>query len=332
MNNDASSILTVTMNPAVDKTYYVPYFGKGCMVRVMNFRELPGGKGINVTRVLHTLGYPVLATGFLGGRNGVWIEARLLEEGIASDFIKIPGETRATLTIVEETSGLVTELLEAGPVIDSVYADMFLTNVGTLAKRARFVTLSGSLPQGLAADFYAQVVERVQVQGALACVDTSGEALRLSLGAQPYLVKVNQSEFADMIGDTRAEKSETMKDRLRKDSVATSQEFALQLQKFRETHCQIAVVTFGPDGSVACDGQGVWYVSSPRVNTVNAVGSGDSFFAGLVGGLLDGLAVSDALALASAAGASNAAHPGAGQVNQRQVKELKELVRVVRLL
>ena len=332
----AAGVLTVTANPAVDKTYFVERFEKGAMTRVGLVRDMPGGKGINVSRVMHTLGYPVLATGFLGGKNGEWIESRLIEGGLSCDFVQGLGETRTTLAIVEEKSGQVTELLEAGPAVDSAKANELLAKVESLAKNKRFVTLSGSLPKGLPTDYYAQLVERVQRQGALACIDTSGEALRLAMAAKPYLVKVNHVEFAELIGKSAERPIQVNQESVRESGETPAGEsddvkWMRQLEKFRENTCEVLIVTRGVEGSYACDESGVWHVSTPKVNTVNAVGSGDAFLAGLVGGFLDGPSLPQALSQASAAGASNAAKQGAGLVDVKEVLELRQQVHVRRL-
>lgn len=322
-----TGVLTVTANPAVDKTYFVDGFEKGAMTRVGLVQDTPGGKGINVARVLHTLGYPVLATGFLGGENGEWIENQLNESKLTCDFVQVQGETRTTLAIVEEKSGEVTEFLETGPEVDYVAADALLAKVESLATSRRFVTLSGSMPRGLPPNYYAQLVALVQKQGALACIDTSNEALRLAIAAKPYLVKINHVEFADLMAalDEQPAGESVLGRRVGESEEAR---WVRQLQKFRKDTCEVLIVTHGVHGSYACDKTGVWHVSTPEVKTVNAVGSGDAFLAGLVGGFHDGLCLPEALTQASAAGASNAEEQGAGHVTVTKVHELREKVRI----
>lgn len=309
------AVLTVTVNPAIDKTYWLDELQTGVVNRVSAVTQLPGGKGNNVLRVLKELGVEAIGTGYLAGANGRWIAEQLTLSGIDHDFYWIPGETRTTVNIIEHKCGINTELLEPGPVVEPGDIRGFLVHAGRLLEQVGHVTISGSLAPGLPVDFYASLVELASAAGVKTYVDTSAEALRKVLQARPYVVKINQTEFEQWLGV----------------SLANQAEIRDGLQRLRNEGCTIAVVTLGAKGCYACSDTGTWYVSSVPVDLVNAVGSGDAFLAGMVSGFVTGLPLSDALTLAIAAGASNAAHPSAGQVDTTQIAQLRHNVVVTEL-
>lgn len=308
-------ILTLTLNPAIDKTYIVEMFEKGKMKRISDVIQYPGGKGLNVLRVLNKLGYPAMGSGFLGGYSGKWIIDQLNKENLQNNFFWISGETRTTLTIIETGVSSTTELLEGGPVILDEEAKQFLKTIEQLCAKFSFVTISGSLAKGLPIDYYAKIAGSIGKSNAKACVDTSGEALRSVLKSHPYLIKINDKEFSDWVGS----------------EVITQEQIINGIQRLRDAGCEIAVITFGAQGSYACSKDGVWFLTTPKIDVVNAVGSGDSFFAGLVGGLAENLPISEALALASAAGASNAKHQGAGQIDPHEIPNLIKEIKLTKL-
>jgi tagatose 6-phosphate kinase len=307
---DSKLVVTVTVNPAIDKTYFIHELSAGTLHRVQEVLQLAGGKGLNVARVLHELDVDCAATGFLAGTSGEWIAGQLSATGMREAFVRMRGETRTTLAVVER-EGRVTELLEAGPTVPAEAATELMDVVQRLASTAAYATISGSLAPGLPPEYYRSIVTAVQRQGVHACVDTSGPALQNVLEARPYLVKINHHELADWSGQANA----------------SAENLRESLQRLQQ-HCTIALVTAGADGSYAYDGHTFWQVTAPSVNALNPTGSGDAFLAGLVAGLARGESLHQALRVAVAAGASNAAHRGAGEIDVGQVKQLVPQVQV----
>ncbi len=303
-------IITVTLNPAIDKTYAVDEFRAGEMMRVSSMTQLPGGKGVNVLRVLLSLGQRAVAMGFLGGAAGEWMLHALEREGLPHDFDRINGETRTTVTVVDRSNSRVTELLEPGPVVSSPESAVFLTRMRKRAAHASYVTISGSMAAGLSPDYGAQLVQGIQEAGAKACVDASGEALNHAILAHPYLLKVNDRELAEWYG----------RPLVHEDSHVAA------LRALREKGCEVVAVTLGESGSYLCDRSGVWHFSAPAVKAMNPTGSGDAFLAGLVGGLALGETLHEAMALAAGAGASNAEQRGAGQIHAEDAWRLARTV------
>ena len=151
-------ILTVTLNPAVDKTYRTGELFPGRVNRMRSVDNIPGGKGINVSKILRQYNYEVTATGFLGGYQGRWMEAQLDRLRIRSAFIRVEEETRSSMNIVAD-NGYVTEILEPGPHISDTSLKEFMKNFVLLAEESSLVILSGSAAPGIPSDIYARLIQ-----------------------------------------------------------------------------------------------------------------------------------------------------------------------------
>lgn len=305
-------ILTVTLNPAIDKTYTLPGFKQGSVWRAQEVRALPGGKGLNVTRVLRTMGARVRATGFLAGHNGRWVQSALEEMEIASDFVWVDGETRLCLTIVDPDNRMITELRESGPTLNEHYLEKFRAHLASLLDQSKVVVFSGSLPPGLPLETYRVLVDDVRRAGKRTVLDTSGEAFATALCAHPDIVKPNRAELEAWWGRPCS-------------SVADALGAAQELQ--RKTGGW-AVVSLGEDGAVLCSSRGVWHAPALTVKAVNTVGCGDAMVAGLAMALVEDRDEEAALCLATALAASNAEHPEGGIVDPADVEEWAKKVRV----
>src|SRR6201990_3448363 len=151
-------IITVTLNAAIDKTLAVPNFRLGRRHRAVEQTSMAGGKGVNVARALKSLGQPVIATGVAGGPNGTTISEQLPEEAILNDFVRIREESRMSTAVVDPTSGEQTEINERGPLVTEAELELFVDKLLYLAKGAAVCVFSGSLPRGVPADLYANLI------------------------------------------------------------------------------------------------------------------------------------------------------------------------------
>ncbi|MCU7728594.1 PfkB family carbohydrate kinase [Actinoplanes sp. KI2] len=190
-------IVTVTLNPALDLTYAVDALVPHGTHRVATVAERPGGKGLNVARVLHALGEPVLATGLLGGTTGGRVAHLLAAEGVRSSFTPIAGETRRTVAVVDRADA--TGFWEPGPTVTPAEWSAFVAEFRELLGPATVVTLSGSLPQGVPIDAYASLIALATAAGVPTVLDTSGPALRAGLLAGPSVAKPNADELAALL-------------------------------------------------------------------------------------------------------------------------------------
>jgi tagatose 6-phosphate kinase len=302
------SLLTVTLNACVDKTYTVPGFALDRVHRPAETLITAGGKGINVSRVYHLLGAETTATGFLGGANGEWLRRAILGEGTAPEFVFVSEESRVCIAIMDPVGGTQTELNENGPQIVSEDVDALFACLRELLPHHRVVVISGSMPPGTPVDVYADIIRLAQGEFDVPVIlDSSGEALAQGVEARPWLVKPNIHELA-VLGIAQKDVGEA--------AVALRVQFRVPM----------ALVTDGARGAALATEEGVWKAVPPPITAASAVGSGDSLTAAFVWAIENGYTVSEALRLGVAAGAANATTYGAGQFPRSLVFELAERV------
>ncbi|MGC8784624.1 MAG: 1-phosphofructokinase [Armatimonadota bacterium] len=300
------AVLTVTLNAAVDKTYRVEGFCLDRVFRVEAGRVVAGGKGINVARVLHTLGVPVMATGFLGGHNGAFILDSLKQESIPGDFVWTQGESRVCLAVIDPVAGTQTELNEIGPVIHPEEVWALEQKLAQLLPRFAYVTLSGSAPPGVPADFHARAIRLGHKAGVKVVLDSSGDLLKYGVEAVPWMVKPNRAELSAIFGREPADVDEAV-------------QMARQLLA---KGIEVVVVTLGKQGAVWVSAEGEWFANPPEVEFISAVGSGDSMLAAMLYAVIEGMPPPDVLRWGVAAGAANAAVFGAGFCTREQIEAL----------
>lgn len=300
-------VVTVTLNPAVDKTLIVPDFRWQRVLRVAETFLYPSGKGVNVARVLVRLGTPACCLGFIGGATGQLLRDALADEGIPHDFTLITQPTRLNLTLRDPIQRLESHLVESGPTVTPDEWATFLANFQRYLSSAYWVALCGSLPKGLPNDAYAQLVPLAKRHGIAVALDTSGEALRKGLEAIPTLVKPNRQELAGAFGEP----------------MDTDEQIVKAITRLLSWGVRYAVVSLGAEGAIGGSEGGIWKAVPPPVSVVNTVGSGDALLAGLLHALLTKkLPFEDSLAFAVAAGTANTLVDGPGYVDVETVQTL----------
>lgn len=308
-------ILCVNLNAAVDRTLTVSNLTVGQVHRVREVRSVPGGKGANVAKVVARLGRPVTGTGFAGGPAGEFIRQGLTALGVRSAYLPVAGESRTCYNVLDEVQGTQTELLEPGPTITQTEWLAFIAAFRQLAAEARVVTFSGSLPRGLAASAYRDLICLARETGALTILDSSGDALRLGLEGEPYMVKPNQSEVETLLGC----------------ALDSPQAAALAARRLLRGGTAVAVISLGAEGAVVATASAAWQVVPPPVPVANPVGCGDALVAGFAVGLAEGVRLEETSRIATAVAAAKAERPVPGEVDPAEVQRLLPLVRVVRL-
>jgi 1-phosphofructokinase family hexose kinase len=309
-------ILTVTLNPCVDRIYSVPDFRVGEIHRVMKPLVRGGGKGVNVARTLRFLGGEVHATGFLGGLNGEYIRDELQKGGIGDFFLTVQEETRNKIAITDTRTGEETEINEPGPMV-AEEQDKFLSHLDTLVRRYgySYVAFCGSLPQGANNDFYFRCVELVQSLGVKCAVDTSGEALKRSVEAKPWIVKPNRAELSEMVNA----------------EIETNDDILKQCHAILESGVGNIVVTLGSRGAVYINEDGAWIATPPMVTVVHSLGSGDAFLAGMLRGFEMNLDPPDSLKLAMATAAIHIQGARPEDYAQQQISKIETDVTIDRV-
>lgn len=298
-------ILTVTLNPALDVTYTVDAVVVGGTHRVREAATRPGGKGLNVARVLHALGTPVLATGLIGGADGERIVELLAAVGVASDFVAIAGGSRRTVVVTDGADA--TGFWESGPPVQAGEWASFLVRYRDCLAGATVVVLAGSLPRGLPDDTYALLGSIARDAGVPTVLDADGPALRAGLRADPAVVKPNAAELAATTGYAV-------------DTVAAARLAARELRGSRAT---TVVASLGGAGLVASTVDGDWHARLPAPVPGNPTGAGDACVAALAAGLHHGLDWPALLTEAVACSAASVTEPGAGVVRPERMHALR---------
>ena len=311
-------IVTVTLNTAIDKTLSVPNFRLGRRHRTVEQTTMPGGKGVNVARVLKTLGAPVIATGFAGGATGTSIVEALTDEAILNDFVRIREESRTNTAVIDPTTGEQTEINERGPAVSARENELFHDKLMYLARGAAIVIFAGSLPRGVDSDIYASLIKELRKLGLVVVIDTDGDPLRHAVRASPNVVSPNVLEAEELVGHEFNDDEDRV--------IAVREMVALGALE--------AIMTV-PDGcfaSVVSEGETKLYrVRIQPREAVATVGAGDAFLAGYVAARYEDKPAGDCLRFGVACGAESVQRLGAGLVDPHKVERLLPEVDVQRL-
>jgi tagatose 6-phosphate kinase len=300
-------ILCVAPSPAIDVTYEVDGFDVGRTNRVRRVTRRPGGKAVNVARVLTTIGERVLVLAPVAGRSGAEFRSGLDTMGVAADLVDAGEPTRQTVTVVDRATGAATVLSEPARIADwAVLADRFAELVGS----ATVVVISGSLPTGAPADAVAELTRAARCAGRPVVVDTSGAALAEAVVAAPTVVKPNADELTELTGLL--------------DPLAA-------VRAIVAARPVTVVASLGADGLIAATPDGAWRVRPARPLRGNPTGAGDALVAGLARGLAHGHHLPDILADCVGLSAAAVLAPHAGEVDPAEVRRQSEGLSVERL-
>ena len=283
-------IVTVTLNPSLDRTVEIGVLERGQVLRAGSTRLDPGGKGVNVARALAANDFKTRAVLPCGGRDGEALAAMLTAEGV--DLVALPtsAPVRSNITVIE-ADGTVTKINEPGGGLAPEELDACVEAVLRVASGADWVVACGSLPPGVADDFYARLGSHLARARIPFAVDTSGPALSAALAAPPSLIKPNLHELAEAVGRSPGTLGEVV-------------EAALAL---RERAPVTVLASLGPDGAVLVDGESVVHGEATVHSSRSTVGAGDALLAGFLAGGAHG---AGALAEGLAWGAAAVRQPG----------------------
>jgi 1-phosphofructokinase len=293
-------IVTLTLNPSVDRTVEVEALIRGDVMRALSVRVDPGGKGINVSRALASHGLATRAVVTLGGAEGEHLVVLLRDTGIEIIPVPILGSIRSNITVVEP-DGTTTKFNEPGAQLSVEELDAVLAAVMAATESADWLVASGSLPPGTPAEIYADLVRGLAASGTSVAVDTSGPALEAVLPARPTLVKPNRDELAEVTG-------------LRLVTIADVVEAAARL---RDLGAGAVLASLGADGAVLVDEDGAIHGRTPAVSQRSSVGAGDAMLAGFLAGGGKG---ADALVEGLAWGAAAVLQPGSGMPSPADIE------------
>ena len=308
-------IITVTMNPAIDKTVDLGHMVHGGLNRVSNVIMDAGGKGINVSKTIKELGGETIATGFIGGVGGILIKKVLEEQNITSDFVEIKSETRTNLKVVEE-DGNVTEFNEPGPLVTEEELQQLIKKLLDYANQDALFVLAGSIPNGISKSIYKDLTFKLREKGAKVFVDADGELFVHALEAAPDIIKPNRHELEEYFHkDYRVDEAEL---------VSMSQEL------FNKGVGMIAV-SLGQMGALFLTKDKVLRCPGLKVEAHSTVGAGDAMVAALAYGLDKGLSMEECAKLSVATSAGAVTTRGTKPPKKEFVEELLKKVEVINL-
>jgi len=303
-------VVTVTLNPAIDRTVTIPNFAAGKVNRVEQMQQNPGGKGVNVASILADYGHAVGVTGFLGHENCASFEELFAQKSIADQFVRIAGQTRVGIKISDPVQQQTTDINFPGQAPTPADLDMLFQRLGT--PEGTWVVLAGSIPPGVAPTIYRDLVMLLKQQGRNVALDTSGEALRYALEAAPQIIKPNVHELEDLLGT----------------ALATPAAIVAAAQPFLARSTRLVAVSMGADGACFVTAQGVVTARPPSVEVKSTVGAGDAMVAGIVAGQLRGLPLGTCARLATAFSLDAITHIGSGLSSVAAVEDLMNRVTV----
>lgn len=313
MTRRLAVIATVTPNPAIEQTLWLPRLAPGEVNHLRRAELDPAGKGINVSRVVQRLGHPTIAFGFLAGETGALVEHALDEEGVQHHFVRTPGQTRVSVTVEESTSGSTTTFQGPGPSVAGDRAAILDEIVAFWLQPGSVLVLTGSLAPGMSPRTYESLVRCAREREARVIVDAEGEALRFAIAARPDLVKPSVSEAERLLGRP-----------LPDDDAILDAAHAIV-----GCGATMVVISMGREGAICANRDGrSWRVQPPRVDHRSALGSGDAMVAGLAIGLALRMPPPSMLRLAGAAAAAAAMAQGTSLPGAADVQALLERVEV----
>jgi 1-phosphofructokinase family hexose kinase len=306
-------ILVLAANAGLDRTYLVSNFTVGMYHQPRRFRVLPGGKGVNVARVLRQFGDEVIVTGFAGGHTGAALTSMLKAEGARTEFVRTAEESRICLNIVDETTRAQTQLDEVGPLVSPAELAQLSKQWSRLLPHAQMVVIAGSAPRGVPVDAYVDLIFTAKERRLPLVLDVREPYLSSAVQAGPTVLKPNLSELSTLVGSELSVPGGVV-------------QASRDLLRYG---VKMVLTSLGKQGAIAVTAEaGEWWAKPPATDAVSDVGSGDAMVAGLVHASASRTSLQTRLRWAVAAGTANASQFGAGLCDKAEVEKLVEGVQV----
>lgn len=305
-------IVTVTLNPAVDKVLVIKDFKPGSVNRTSEVMQEAGGKGINVSKTISSIGGRSKAFGILAGQSGRFIEKSLVSMNIDSEFVYVEGETRTNVKISDPINNLVTDINEPGPVVSQEAINKLNKLLFNSLSKEDVLVLTGSTPQGVTKDIYKAWIETAKVNGIRCVLDADGELLMNGIEAGPYVVKPNIHELESLYS-------------VQTNSVDEVIELAKRLL---DKGAEMVAVSCGEKGAVFVTN--AWVAIAEGINTIvkSTVGAGDAMVAALSYGIHQKLEPEDIIRLAVASGTATVMSYG-NKPSKEDIDSLMNKVNIV---
>ena len=305
------NIITVTLNPCIDKTVEIADFALGKTNRVLNSRSDIGGKGINVSLVLNTGDTPSVATGLIAGVYGKKIIDRLDALDIVNDFVEAEGETRVNTKIIDINNDTMTEINEKGFLAGDSY-DLFRTRLIELLSHAKVLVLSGSAPSDISVNVYKELISIAKEYDVKVILDADGELLKRGIEAVPYAIKPNFDEFCSLIGKVPS----------------SIEEIIEEAKLLNETGINLVAVSLGENGAVFTRDSLAIYAKPFPIEFESSSACGDSMVAALAYATVNSLTLSETARLMTSAGTVTASKPGTQTASFNEIFQYADNVEI----
>ncbi len=304
-------IVTLTLNPAIDKSTTVNAIVPDKKLRCATPKFEPGGGGVNVSRAIKKLEGTSTAMYLAGGYTGQFFKDLLDEEDIYSHIIPIAGHTRENMIVVDESANLQYRFGMPGPKVEEQEWRQCL-KILEESKGVEYIVASGSLPEGVPTDFFAQLAVIAKHVNAKLILDTSGEPLKQAVDDGVFLIKPNLGELSMLYG---------AEELTQQDAVAAAQEI------INRGGCEVMVISMGPSGAILVTSDDVIHSPSPTVKKKSTVGAGDSMVAGIVCALTKNMSWKEVLQYGIATGTATTMNPGTALCKLPDVERLFKLLK-----
>lgn len=305
-------IVTVTLNPAVDKTIYI----RGLRVGEVNKVEYsvidPGGKGVNVSKAVVEFGCDTIALGFLGGENGEYIRQALKDLGIEEKFTKVSKNTRTNIKVVDLSTGDTTDLNEVGNEVSLEELKDFFNIFKEVIREGDIVILSGSVPKGVNNNIYRLLTEYGNKTGCKVILDVSGQLLKEGIKGRPYMIKPNLRELEELLDI----------------NLDTKEKIVNACRDIIKEGVELVCVSMGSEGALLIAEDFVLYGKVPEVEVKSTVGAGDSLVAGFAAGLSKGFTIEKAFKQGIAASIVSVTKEGTKVPTYKEVQNVIDKIEI----
>lgn len=308
-------IITVTMNPSIDKVVTVEDFSIGQTNRIVNERLDPGGKGINVSKALQTYGIDQVATGVLAGKNGKNLLSMLKTYKFRKDFLMVPGETRINLKIKDLKSGTITEVNEPGHPLRNEDIEKFFGKLRKYLRNSEIVIFSGSLPLDTTDCFYTAAIQMSAQLKNRVIFDADRSALKIGIQSKPHAIKPNLAELERLTGKV----------------LDTYDKIRIEVIRLAKTGIETILVSMGEKGAVFHSNGTTWRVEPLEVEVKSTIGAGDAMVAALAYCMLNGLSPEETARITVAAGCLTVAEEGSQMASWQDIRKVYEKVNIIEL-
>lgn len=305
----------VALNPSMDLTLSIDGFAYGGLNRVQSEQSDAAGKGMNVALAAARLGVSSACVGFLQKESAAPFTTKLLENGVAGDFVSCPGRVRTNIKLRDEKTGRITEINQSGRTVTDAQMKKMNALIAAHAKAGDFMVFAGSLPPGCPTDYYRTLMEIAAKNGCLCVLDADGARLSAGIGAKPFLVKPNRYELELLTG----EKLDSVSDICR----AAGSIIARGVR--------VVAVSLGPDGALITDGNEFLAAKAAKIDVRSTVGAGDSMVAALTAGFHEKKSLAEAFRMGMACSAAACMTEGTRTFEMRAYTHLLPMIEITRI-